>query len=80
MDSGSGTIEQLTRQWDSAYNIWIDKGMPDNDPNYPFPGDHPDPNNRWNMDRELFIRNLRTDAAEEYMNRVLDNREEIDEY
>ena len=55
MDSGSGTIEQKTRQWDSAYNIWIDKGMPDADPNYPIPGEHPNPDHKWNQDREQFI-------------------------
>ena len=54
--------------------------MPDNDPNYPVPGDHPNPDHKWNKDRELFIQNLKTDDAEEYMKRNLDNNEEIDEY
>ena len=63
MDNSKPTIENLTRLWDSYYNIWIDKGLPDNDPNYPVPGPHPNPYHKWNQDREELIQNLKTDAA-----------------
>ena len=52
MDNSKPTIENLTRQWDFSYNTWIEKGMPDADKNYPFPGEHPDPDHKWNKDRD----------------------------
>ena len=54
--------------------------MPANDPNYPIPGEHPDPDHKWNKDREGLIQGLKTDPYEEYLRRNPNNREEIDEY
>ena len=44
--------------WDVDQTNWVKAGMPEDDPNTPVPGLHPDLDHSWNVDRKLYIENL----------------------
>lgn len=52
-----GTLEpgsELNRFWDREYEKWAGMGFPDNEPKAPIPGEHPQKDHLWNLDKRQF--------------------------
>ena len=43
------SVDIRARKWDQVFDKWVSKGMPENDPDHPTPGDHPKKDHEWNV-------------------------------
>ena len=55
MDNQTESVDQKAKQWEQTFNDWVKKGMPDNDPDAPMPGNHPNPDHLWNINGEHYL-------------------------
>ena len=47
--------EENVRIWEKSFKDWGTNGCPENNPEYPWPDEHPDPDHLWNTDWQAYV-------------------------